>query len=75
MKKNTKGLALPSNMTLRDYFASQALIATYKNSVDLYNEGGFCDDDDIDVIYSDAAEKAYLVAEEMLKEKAKYDSQ
>jgi hypothetical protein len=75
MKKNTKGLTLPSGITLRDYFAGQALIATYKNSVDLYNEGGFCDDDDTDVIYSDAAKKAYLVAEEMLKRKNKYDSE
>ena len=58
-------------MTLRDYFAGQALIATYKNSVDLYNEGGFPDDADLDVIYSDAAETAYLVADAMLKAREK----
>lgn len=75
MKKNTKSLALPSDMTLRDYFAGQALIATYKNSVDLYNMGGFGEYDGTEVIYSDAAKKAYLVAEEMLKRKNKYDTE
>ena len=77
----TGGLKLPApvgvknifeqGMTLRDYFAGQALIATYKNSVDLYNEGGFPDDADLDVIYSDAAETAYLVADAMLKARKK----
>ena len=58
-------------MTLRDYFAGQALIATFKNSVKLFNGGGFPDDADLDVIYSDAAETAYLVADEMLKARKK----
>lgn len=58
-------------MTLRDYFAGQALIATFKNSVRLFNGGGFPDDADLDVIYSDAAETAYLVADEMLKARKK----
>ena len=78
---NTGGPAFPikgqlrttdePGMTLRDYFAGQALIATFKNSVDLYQGGGFNDDDDLDVIYSDAAETAYLVADAMLKAREK----
>ena len=66
-----KAFTSTDGMTLRDYFAGQALIATYKHSVDLYNEGGFPDDADLDVIYSDAAETAYLVADEMLKAREK----
>lgn len=81
MSKKTGGPAFPIKgplmqsdeygMTLRDYFAGQALIATFKNSVKLFNGGGFPDDADLDVIYSDAAETAYLVADEMLKERDK----
>ena len=77
----TGGLELPApvgvknifeqGMTLRDYFAGQALIATFKNSVKLFNVGGFPDDAELDVIYSDAAETAYLVADEMLKARKK----
>lgn len=63
------------NMKLLDYFASQALIATFKNSVDLYNEGGLGEDPQLQEIYEDAAETAYLVAQEMMKQKAKYDSE
>ena len=77
----TGGLKLPApvgvknifeqGMTLRDYFAGQALTATLTNSFNLFNEGGFPDDADLDVIYSDAAETAYLVADEMLKARKK----
>ena len=63
------------DMTLLDYFAGQALIATFKNSVDLYNEGGLGEDPQLEKIYEDAAETAYLVAQEMMKQKAKYDSE
>ena len=66
---------MKKDMTLLDYFAGQALIATYKNSVDLYNEGGLGEDPQLERIYEDAAETAYLVAQEMMKQKAKYDSQ
>jgi hypothetical protein len=64
-----------NDMTMLDYFASQALIATYKNSVDLYNEGGLGEDPQLEEIYEDAAETAYLVAKEMLKQKAKHESE
>jgi hypothetical protein len=63
------------NIKLLDYFASQALIATFKNSVDLYNEGGLGEDPQLEKIYEDAAETAYFVAQEMMKQKAKYDSE
>ena len=63
------------NMTLLDYFASQALNATFKNSVDLINEGGLGEDPPLEKIYEDAAETAYLVAQEMMKQKARYDSE
>jgi hypothetical protein len=66
---------MKKDMTLLDYFAGQALIATYKNSVDLYNEGGLGEDPQLEKIYEDAAETAYLVAQEMMKQKAKYDSE
>ena len=77
----TGGLKLPApvgvknifeqGMTLRDYFAGQALTATLTNSFNLFNEGGFPDDADLDDIYSDAAATAYLVADEMLKARKK----
>ena len=63
------------NMKLLDYFASQALIATFPNSVVLYNEGGLGEDPPLEKLYEDAAETAYLVAQEMMKQKAKYDSE
>jgi hypothetical protein len=63
------------DMTLLDYFASQALIATFKNSVDLYNGGGLGEDPQLKEIYEDASETAYLVAQEMLKQKAKHESE
>ena len=66
---------MKKDMTLLDYFAGQALIATFKNSVDLYNEGGLGEDPQLEKIYEDAAETAYLVAQEMMKQKAKYDSE
>lgn len=66
---------MKKDMTLLDYFACQALIATFKNSVDLYNEGGLGEDPQLEKIYEDAAETAYLVAQEMMKQKAKYDSE
>ena len=63
------------NMKLLDYFASQALIATFQNSVVLYNEGGLGGDPPLEELYEDAAETAYLLAQEMMKQKAKYDSE
>jgi hypothetical protein len=75
MKTNTKGLVFPSNMTLRDYFAGQVLAVQYKLEMDIFGEGGYPDDAEYEQVYADAAEEAYLVAEAMLKEKAKYDSQ
>ena len=63
------------NMKLLDYFAGQALIATFQNSVVLYNEGGLGEDPPLEKLYEDAAETAYLLAQEMMKQKAKYDSE
>jgi len=75
MKKNTKPLALPSDMTLRDYFAGQVLAEQYKLEMVIYGDGGYPVDAEYEQVYTEAAETAYLIAEEMLKQKAKYDSQ
>ena len=63
------------DMTLLDYFAGQVLAKQYEYSVVIFGDGGFPFDAKEDVIYKDAAEIAYLVAKEMLKQKAKYESE
>ena len=75
IKEKQNLASLVPGMNLRDYFAGQVLAEQYKNSVLIFGEGGFARDAKEDVIYSHAAEIAYLVANEMLKQKAKYDSE
>lgn len=63
-------------MTLRDYFAARALVGIMTNHIQMENMQKAYDEDSEDMIYMDygpykISQKAYQIADAMLKEREK----
>jgi hypothetical protein len=72
MKKSTENLALPSSLTLRDYFAAQILPTTYQIVYEMIKTGGieYDNEKEPDTHEIIATLKAYEVADYMMTARA-----